>query len=93
MQNLSNSAHLLLSFVERLENLAEQREVLSDDMKEVVSEAKGNGFDAPTIKRLIAWRKKDPSKRDEQDAMFDTYAEAIRKAEQAQVQKSKDQGE
>lgn len=89
----NNSAAQLLSVVERVERLEEEIGGLQDDRKEVYSEAKGNGFDAPTIKRLIAWRKKDPLKRDEQDNMFDTYAEAIRKAEQAQVQKSKDQGE
>lgn len=89
----NNSAAQLLSVVERVERLEEEIGGLQDDRKEVYYEAKSNGFDAPTIKRLIAWRKKDPSKRDEQDAMFDAYAGALRVAEQAQVQKSKDQGQ
>lgn len=89
----NNSAAQLLSVVERVERLEEEIGGLQGDRKEVYSEAKGNGFDAATIRRVIAWRKKDPAKRDEQDAMFDTYAEAIRKAAQAQVQKSKDAGE
>lgn len=89
----NNSAAQLLSVVERVERLEEEIDGLSDDKKEVYAEAKANGFDAPTIRRLIAWRKKDPAKRDEQDTMFDTYAEAVKKAEQAQIKKSRDAGE
>lgn len=92
MQVGNNSAAQLLSVVERIERIAEERQGLKEDSDEVYKEVKGNGFDAPTIKRVIAWRKKDPAKRDEQDSMFDAYAEAIRKAEQAQVQKSVAEG-
>ena len=89
---LSNSAAQLLSVVERIERLEEEQAGLADDKKEVYSEAKGNGFDTATIRRVIAWRKKDPSKREEADEMFDLYSDSISQAEKAQTAKSVEDG-
>ena len=40
----------LRSFVERRERLHEQRKVLSDNLAEVYSEAKGTGFDTKRVR-------------------------------------------
>jgi uncharacterized protein (UPF0335 family) len=37
----------LRSFVERIERLEEEKKALSDDIREVYSEAKGTGFQYP----------------------------------------------
>jgi uncharacterized protein (UPF0335 family) len=74
------SGHLL-SFVERFERLAEEKAALADDMKEVMDEAKTNGFATKTLRTVIARRKMDSASRQEMDAMLDLYETAIEKAE------------
>lgn len=67
----------LRSFVERVERLTEEKDGIAQDIKEVYAEAKGVGFDAPTIRKLVAERKKDPDKRQEQYELFELYKSAI----------------
>ena len=67
----------LLSFVERIERLNEEKAALGEDIKEVYAELKGVGFDAPTVRKLIALRKQDPEKRNEQMELLDLYKSAI----------------
>lgn len=67
----------LIAFVERIERLMEEGKTIREDIKEVCGEAKGTGFDVATIKRVIAYRAKDPDKVAEQEALFDTYFNAI----------------
>lgn len=68
---------MLVSVVERVERLEEEKQGIIDDISEVYKEAKGNGLDAPTIKRVIRLRKMDPEKRKEQEAMLDLYMSAL----------------
>lgn len=63
----------LKSFIDRIERLEEEKSALSADIKEVYSEAKGTGFDAKTMRKIVAMRKMDASKRQEQEAMLDLY--------------------
>jgi len=67
----------LKSMIERVERLEEDKRAISDDIKDVYSEAKGNGFDAKALRRIVALRKQDPDKRAEQDAILDTYMHAL----------------
>jgi uncharacterized protein (UPF0335 family) len=67
----------LKSFLERIERLNEERQGISDDIKEIYAEAKAVGFDAPTIRKLISERKKPKEKRQEQMELFELYAAAI----------------
>ena len=83
----------LLSFVERLERLKEEKEGITADMTEVRAEAKGMGFDTKVLNRLIAWRAQDPSVREESDAIFDLYKNAIKEAEQRAFKASQDAGQ
>lgn len=71
------NAPRLQSFVERYEKLAEERHAVGGDMKDVLSEAKGVGYDAKTIKWLVGERKIDAADRAERDALRDTYAHAL----------------
>lgn len=73
----NTAAGQLTSIVERLERLAEEKEAIGEDMKEVFAEAKGNGFDTKTIRKAIAIRKMDPAKRQEAEAMLDLYLSAL----------------
>ena len=47
----------LKSLIERIERLEDEKKGLADDVKDVYAEAKGVGFDAPTIRRIVKLRK------------------------------------
>ena len=67
----------LVSFLERIERLEGEKSELGDDIKDVYAEAKGVGFDAPTIRRIVKLRKMEPDKIREQDELLDLYRSAI----------------
>ena len=67
----------LRSIIERIERLEEEKQGIADDIKEVFAEAKGDGFDVKTIRQIIRIRKKDPSDRQEEEALLETYMAAL----------------
>lgn len=67
----------LPSFIQRVEKLLEEKDALSEDIKEVFSEAKGMGFDVPAMRRVIRLRRMDPAKRKEQASIDETYMLAM----------------
>lgn len=72
-----NSQGQLRAFVERIERLSEEKDALQADIKEVYAEAKGNGFDTKTIRRVISLRKKEDAERQEEEAMLELYLHAL----------------
>ena len=71
------AADRLRSFVERIERLSEEKKSLSEDIAMVFLEAKGAGFDAKIMRKIIALRRMDKGDRDEQEAILDTYKRAL----------------
>ncbi|ALN74248.1 MULTISPECIES: DUF2312 domain-containing protein [Aureimonas] len=67
----------LRSFVERIERLEEEKKTISDDIKDVYAEAKGNGFDTKVLRKVISLRKQDAQERQEQEAILDLYLQAL----------------
>src|SRR5205807_6106208 len=67
----------LRSFIERIERLEEEKRALSGDIKEVFSEAKGNGFDTKIMRQLIRIRRMDKDDLDEQETLLDVYKRAL----------------
>jgi uncharacterized protein (UPF0335 family) len=67
----------LRAFVERIERLEEEKKGISDDIKEVYAEAKGNGFDVKVLRKVIAVRKIGAAERAEQEAILDLYLQAL----------------
>jgi len=67
----------LRQFIERYERLELDKTDIASAQKEVLGEAKSRGYDVPTIKKIIAERKKAADKRAEEAAVFEMYAEAI----------------
>lgn len=67
----------LLSFIERIERLEEEKAALMEDIKEVYAEAKGVGFDVKTIRKVVSLRKKDIEKRREEEEILDLYKAAV----------------
>ena len=71
------AADQLRSYVERIERLDEEKAALAADIREVYSEAKGNGFDVKTIRQLVRLRKLDAQDLAEQQALLDLYSAAL----------------
>lgn len=67
----------LKSVLERIENLDDERGAIMEAMKEVYSEAKGNGFDTKAIRKLVSLRRQDRAKLAEDKAMLELYATAL----------------
>jgi uncharacterized protein (UPF0335 family) len=67
----------LKAFVERIERLEEEKKTISDDIRDVYAEAKGNGFDTKALRAVIRLRKQDKDERAEQEAILDTYLVAL----------------
>jgi uncharacterized protein (UPF0335 family) len=67
----------LRSFVERVERLEEEKKALSDDIKEVYAEAKGEGFDVKTMRQVVRLRKLDKADFQEAEALLETYKRAL----------------
>ncbi len=67
----------LKSLLERVERLEEEKSALSEDIKEVYSEAKGTGFEPRIMRRIIKLRKMDVEKRREEDELMELYKAAI----------------
>ena len=67
----------LKTIIERIERMEEEENELKEAKKEIYSEAKANGFDTKTLRKIIALRKKDPNERSEEEAMLDLYMSAL----------------
>lgn len=67
----------LRSFIERIERMEEEKASIANDIKEIYSEAKGNGFDTAIMRQIVAMRKKDLSELQEHDAILELYMQAL----------------
>ncbi len=70
----------LRTIVERIEQVEQEIQELTEAKKEIYLEAKGNGFDVKVLREEIRLRKQDQKERDEQESLLDLYMEAIKAA-------------
>ena len=71
------AAGQLRSFVERIERLEEEKAAIATDISEIYREAKGNGFDTKTLRKVIQLRKLEAHERAEQEALLELYMGAL----------------
>lgn len=71
------AAEQLKSIIERVERLQEEKAGIAADIKDIFAEAKGNGYDVKTLRKIISLRKKDAAERDEEEHLLDTYKRAL----------------
>ena len=71
------AADQLRTVVERIERLEEEKKEVAEQIKEVYAEAKGNGFDTRTLRRIVSLRKKPSEEREEEEALLDLYLSAL----------------
>jgi uncharacterized protein (UPF0335 family) len=67
----------LRTIVERIEKLEEEKKAIADDIRDVYAESKANGFDVKALRAIIRLRKIEPTEREEQDAILETYMHAL----------------
>jgi uncharacterized protein (UPF0335 family) len=70
-------AEQLTQFIERIERLEEEKRALMADIKDVYGEAKATGFEPKIMRQVIRLRAMDRDLLSEQDALLDTYREAL----------------
>ena len=74
-----NSNAQLKSIIERIVTLEEGKREASDDIKDILSEAKSNGYDAAAIRAIVKEKLADNAKRRKQSELAETI-EAYRAA-------------
>lgn len=71
------TAEELKQFIERYEHLDAEKRDIADQMKEVMAEAKGRGYDTKALRKLIALRKRDKDDIAEEEAVLEMYKAAL----------------
>ncbi|MBA3814289.1 MAG: DUF2312 domain-containing protein [Alphaproteobacteria bacterium] len=71
------SSAQLKSFIERIEQLEEEKAALGEQIRDVFSEAKGSGFDVKVIRQVLKIRKLETQERLEQEELLDLYMTAL----------------
>lgn len=69
----NTTASHLRAFIERVERLEEEKRTIADDIKEVYAEAKGNGFNAKVMRKIVSMRRQDAEKRQEEETILNLY--------------------
>lgn len=67
----------LSTYVERVERLNEEAKGTSEAIKEVLAEAKGEGFEPKYIRRLVKERGQDQDKLKMEEAEYQAYRDAV----------------
>jgi uncharacterized protein (UPF0335 family) len=71
------TADELRQFIERVERLDAEKADIADATKEVMSEAKGRGYDTALMRKIIALRKRNSDDIANEECVMDTYKEAL----------------
>jgi uncharacterized protein (UPF0335 family) len=67
----------LKAVIERIERLEEEKKAISDDIRDVYAESKGNGYDVKALRTIVRLRKQDPNERAEAETILETYMQAL----------------
>lgn len=67
----------LTTVIERIERLEEEKSDVADQIKAVYAEAKANGFDPATLRKVVRLRGKPREERQEEAALLDLYLSAL----------------
>jgi len=71
------SAGQLRSFIEKVENLEQDKAELLETIREVFSEAKAEGFDIKVMRQLVKMRRMKKEELAEQEELLDLYRQAL----------------
>lgn len=71
------SVNELRQYIERIERIEEELDGAKGDRKDVYAEAKSVGFDTKAIRKIVRIRKMDPTQRQIDEAVEETYRSAL----------------
>jgi uncharacterized protein (UPF0335 family) len=83
-----NAAKDVVSIIERIERLEDEKKQIANDISDVYKESKGRGYDATALKEIIKIRREDPNKREARESMVDVYMRAINRWEDTPLAQS-----
>jgi uncharacterized protein (UPF0335 family) len=83
-----NAAKDVVSIIERIERLEDEKKQIASDISDVYKESKGRGYDATALKEIIKIRREDPNKREARESMVDVYMRAINRWEDTPLAQS-----
>lgn len=67
----------LVQYIQKIERLEHDKANVTQDLKEVFMDAKNNGFEVKTLKKIIQIRKMDKNKLAEEEALLELYRSAL----------------
>jgi uncharacterized protein (UPF0335 family) len=67
----------LKQLVEKVERLEDEKREVAEQIKEVMGEAKGEGFDVKVLRQVLKLRRMKPHDRTEQEELLELYKSAI----------------
>lgn len=68
---------IIVSFIERIERLEADKKELQADIRELYSQAKGQGLDVKALREIIKIRKLNPADRLESEYLREQYKKAL----------------
>jgi uncharacterized protein (UPF0335 family) len=71
------AADRLKQIVEKVERLEDERREIAEQIKDVLAEAKGDGFDVRTLRQVVRLRRMKPHDRTEQEELLELYKAAL----------------
>lgn len=67
----------LRRIVQRVERLEEEKTEIATQIRDVLAEAKANGFDVRILRQILKLRRLSDADRAEQEALLDLYKDAL----------------
>ncbi|HEX8388349.1 MAG TPA: DUF2312 domain-containing protein [Sphingomonas sp.] len=71
------AADELRLLIERAERLEEEKKGISDDIKDVMNEAKSRGYDPKALRKIMSIRKKKREEYQEEQSILEVYMQAL----------------
>lgn len=73
----NSSEEQLRLLIERVEHMEQEKKNVSEDIRDVYSEAKAVGFDPKIMRQIVRLRKMEADDRAEMEAILETYKKAL----------------
>ncbi len=73
----SSDVNKLKLYIEKIENLEVERVEIQENIADVFKQAKADGFDVKTMKKIIKLKKMKTEDRENEDLLLDTYMVAL----------------
>lgn len=77
LESYNVTADELRQFIERYEQLESEKKDVAEQLKEVMAEAKGRGYDTKVLRKVVALRKRKPDEIAEEEAVLEMYKAAL----------------